>query len=136
MQFTVVLRAVVEAYNRRHSLRISHKAGKENHVDVHDDSVRGNARFAGIFQKLHVVEHAQNRNGNRACKFRNSVACRFSDCQKIDFCFSEVQDSVTLHEEIYNREKSSDALRNRGCNRRTRKAPVKYNYEQSVESDI
>ena len=52
----MVISAIVIADDRRASHRISNKDSGKNKLNIHENTVSGDANFSGILQQLKIIE--------------------------------------------------------------------------------
>ena len=86
-QFVMILCTKMITNDRCRSNRISNECGKENHIDVHQYTVSGNAILACIFHQLHIVQHTDNGHGNIAHQLRRTICAGFQQCSSVKSCF-------------------------------------------------
>ena len=136
LQLVVVTRAVVIADNRRAADAVADGCTDEDELHIHQHAVGGNAVLAQHAQKLHVIEHGDERRGNVAHKLGRTVCAGLEDGRRLKFEGSEAKRKILLAEDIHCRNDAADALADARRQRRARQPPAENRDEQRVEHHV
>ena len=135
-QLFVILGTVVEADDGGGADGEADEHGDEDEVDVHDDTVGGNAVLPGEGHELDVVEHGDQTHGKVAHQLRGAVDGGPQQGFSVIAAPAQPQQAAVFPGEVDDGDDGTDGLGDGGGDGSADESPAKYAHEQGIEHDV